>query len=421
MDRDPHVHYTTVSRGSGGPETPAAPQTFLSVTLMHGDQEVRYDASARYPGALADLGSQPHLVFTNDDSGKRALEAVERVMREGGSAKISSGMGAVMGEVPIGLQGLFPEDGVWGEAEISAEDQSVIAAPPPADPMGGPMLLRCGDSEVGIMMSTADTPDGWEHAVHGSTGGLQMILMGRQGDDDGKADLRHEWSFTRGEGSGREQLLAARVMLAVLQRKPLELLRPNGDWLARGGVMEPLEREEEWRESLEKRLEFLSYVAEVEAWLGRELFPPADLTDADAKALQAIVSLVRQPETSLSWTRIELSAGATPPEHDGPWQFALVQPLHADLFGERIDVATELIHIPEGLIDASGDNLAVVPVEDVGEGTSQLYHPDEVPSDAAKPPEEEDESAGDDRIAKVGRNDPCPCGAGKKYKKCHGR
>jgi preprotein translocase subunit SecA len=22
---------------------------------------------------------------------------------------------------------------------------------------------------------------------------------------------------------------------------------------------------------------------------------------------------------------------------------------------------------------------------------------------------------------KVGRNDPCPCGSGKKYKNCHGR
>ncbi|MCB1101131.1 MAG: SEC-C domain-containing protein [Kiritimatiellae bacterium] len=24
-------------------------------------------------------------------------------------------------------------------------------------------------------------------------------------------------------------------------------------------------------------------------------------------------------------------------------------------------------------------------------------------------------------MPKVGRNDPCPCGSGKKYKKCHGR
>jgi preprotein translocase subunit SecA len=25
-----------------------------------------------------------------------------------------------------------------------------------------------------------------------------------------------------------------------------------------------------------------------------------------------------------------------------------------------------------------------------------------------------------DAAAKVGRNDPCPCGSGKKYKRCHG-
>ena len=24
------------------------------------------------------------------------------------------------------------------------------------------------------------------------------------------------------------------------------------------------------------------------------------------------------------------------------------------------------------------------------------------------------------QVKKVGRNDPCPCGSGKKYKKCHG-
>ena len=24
------------------------------------------------------------------------------------------------------------------------------------------------------------------------------------------------------------------------------------------------------------------------------------------------------------------------------------------------------------------------------------------------------------KVPKVGRNDPCPCGSGKKYKKCHG-
>jgi preprotein translocase subunit SecA len=26
-----------------------------------------------------------------------------------------------------------------------------------------------------------------------------------------------------------------------------------------------------------------------------------------------------------------------------------------------------------------------------------------------------------DEVPRVGRNDPCPCGSGKKYKQCHGK
>jgi preprotein translocase subunit SecA len=31
------------------------------------------------------------------------------------------------------------------------------------------------------------------------------------------------------------------------------------------------------------------------------------------------------------------------------------------------------------------------------------------------------EALGADGVPKVGRNDPCPCGSGKKYKQCHGK
>jgi len=52
--------------------------------------------------------------------------------------------------------------------------------------------------------------------------------------------------------------------------------------------------------------------------------------------------------------------------------------------------------------------------------------PSEAPSAFAKA--EPDEAQGGDSAGhtvkregkKVGRNDPCPCGSGKKYKKCHG-
>ncbi len=36
-------------------------------------------------------------------------------------------------------------------------------------------------------------------------------------------------------------------------------------------------------------------------------------------------------------------------------------------------------------------------------------------------PSDEAQSAQGDGMAKVGRNDPCPCGSGKKFKQCHGR
>jgi preprotein translocase subunit SecA len=34
---------------------------------------------------------------------------------------------------------------------------------------------------------------------------------------------------------------------------------------------------------------------------------------------------------------------------------------------------------------------------------------------------EENQSSQASAVPKVGRNDPCPCGSGKKYKQCHGQ
>ena len=67
-----------------------------------------------------------------------------------------------------------------------------------------------------------------------------------------------------------------------------------------------------------------------------------------------------------------------------------------------------------------------------------LFRVQVVPGESPRPPVEQHrpvqltlnrgEDAADDNgtktvrrgIDKVGRNDPCPCGSGKKYKKCHG-
>ncbi|MFO7900636.1 MAG: SEC-C metal-binding domain-containing protein, partial [Planctomycetota bacterium] len=54
--------------------------------------------------------------------------------------------------------------------------------------------------------------------------------------------------------------------------------------------------------------------------------------------------------------------------------------------------------------------------QDIGEATSLVS--DRKDSGAARPPRPEPIADGRE---KVGRNDPCPCGSGKKYKKCCGR
>ena len=42
-----------------------------------------------------------------------------------------------------------------------------------------------------------------------------------------------------------------------------------------------------------------------------------------------------------------------------------------------------------------------------------MSHGGETEQEAAPPTKREAD--------KVGRNDPCPCGSGKKYKRCHGK
>jgi preprotein translocase subunit SecA len=51
-----------------------------------------------------------------------------------------------------------------------------------------------------------------------------------------------------------------------------------------------------------------------------------------------------------------------------------------------------------------------------GAGTSA---PDEAPAARPEPARSAAPAAPVRALPRVGRNDPCPCGSGKKYKKCH--
>jgi hypothetical protein len=61
------------------------------------------------------------------------------------------------------------------------------------------------------------------------------------------------------------------------------------------------------------------------------------------------------------------------------------------------------------------ESAGAFPVEQTAESLPEAL-PDRPPPQAKEPPLPISEYS-----PKVGRNDPCPCGSGKKYKKCHGR
>ncbi len=377
MDRDPHLHYTILSRSPGAPETPPAPQTFLSVTILVGGQEVRIDGSERYPGAIDDLGGRPELAYSDDEDGRRARAAVERLMQHGGTETVSSGLGALMKEIPVGLQGLMPEAGLWGPMEIQASSPAPVPLP------RIPMLVCAGDAEVGVILESVDAPQGWDLTLGGGVGGLEIFQSSRA--TDGRMQMQLDWRYTRGVGTGQEQLLASRVMLAALRSKSVDLRYPSGGEAVQATLIPP-DDTEEWQDELEQLIVLLGYVAEFEAWLGHELYPPAHPSNEDAQTLGQVIPRIREPENSITWRKVDLAPGATPPAFDGPFQFALLRPLWVRLFGSEVYVGMELLHFPEGNLEGQGDDLAIVPIGEEGTGSVRLHHPDEAPPEAADRP-----------------------------------
>jgi len=176
-------------------------------------------------------------------------------------------------------------------------------------------------------------------------------------------------------------------MLAALRGELVELVQPKDDHVLMSGIVDAPDDAAEWREELETREAFLSYVAELEAWLGTHLHPPAQPTSSDAgvrcsrrSSLSFADRKRRSPGNAWS-SRPALPGRATMDRSN----LLFLQPPHARLFERDVYLGMELLHLPEGRVEGDPDHLAIVPVGDTGFGTSRLHHPDETPSEAATP------------------------------------
>lgn len=384
MGRDPHLHYTTIAREEDAPETPPANETLASFEADFGGQRVRFDASERYPGGARDAGLGGTLLFSDDEAGRRAREAVTKVIREGGSAEITSGMAADLGPVPVGLRGLLPEEPVSGEFQISAQKVE-----PPSAPAGIPILVRSGSAELGIVLGAIEPLEGWDVTAAGSAGGLDVFMSMRT--REGKKEPHMNWRWRQGEGSALEQLLAAEVMLNAHRGDPIELITPADGKSVVVATMDPREGLEEDIREIEATRDFLEYAAEAEAWLGTTLVPPASPSESDAQILSWLVAQIRTPEHKGRLTRVEFSLSRSIADIEEPFQVAALQPLHAELFGEERYLGLRQIHIPEARFDGAkgtegaGDTVVVVPTNADRQVAVRIYPPTVVPEEAAQP------------------------------------
>ncbi len=376
IGRDPHLQFVTIASEEGVPQPPPAEPTILSMEATIAGHRIRFDGSERYPGAAADAGLGGTLFFDTDEEGTQALAAFERISREGGTMEASSGITADFGRVPLGLRGLMPEGRVTGSFQITASTE------PLASPQI-PVLLRAGDTELGLVLGAGDATDGWDFTLAGSAGGLDVTLPMRKRDDT--VDMTLRWHWRLGEGDAIEQLLAAQIVLAAYRSSDIDMLATTEDRVVAVASMHLPDDAEHHIADLESICRYLEYAAEAQAWLGTPIQPAARPTDSDLATLNQLIGRIRHPEADGTWDRVEVTLSTPPPFGGGPFAALLRQPIYGDLFGHRQYLGREAVDLPEARIrpftgsEAPGDRVTIIPAGATNQVRVMFASPTTVP------------------------------------------
>jgi len=379
FDSDPHLYYTTVIRSEGAPETPPAPNSVASVVLSIEGQEVRFDLSERYHGALQDLGGGPILVTRDDAAGQRAGEALSAAVSEVERVAIDDGLGVFWPSIPVGLRGLLPEQPLWGAVELSAEGEDEVSSDAVL-----PMLVRVADESIGVGLTAAPEAErGFDATLIGATGGLEISLSLRFSDQKIEA-MNARWRHTLGGGTAIEQLLSARLILAALQGSEIVFEIPSleGPPGLATAVMDDHDLSADEIEQLSIRCTFLEYTCEVQGWLGVPLFPPVRLQPDDATELERALAVIRQPSRTGTWTALEIVDGDEDADVPAKVDAAILQPLYVRLFGQEHYLGMDLVQVHGAKIERSPEGTRLLP-NDSEVLSALLHHPGDVPEEAA--------------------------------------
>lgn len=379
LDRDPHFDYTTVTSKTGAPPTPPAEGTALSVSTQEGDEEVRFDAREKFPGALGQLGLEGAFVFTDDWAGKKAREALLEAQRTGRDVSIESGIGIQMTNVPVGLRGVMTDEPVFGSISLIGETAARPSSNQAQVLVG---IVAVGGHEIGMSFAPMEHKiEGWDLTMGGAAGGLEIFHSMRGSLD--VSDHRLDWRHTFGEGSALEQLLACRVLRAALEGEAVRFLTPGTRkqmWLS-----ERLEGDFAVDiEDLHHRESLLEAVLELEAWVGEPLVVPARPTEEDLNEFSKALGRIRSPEFDGSWEHLNMVPTEDIPSN--PIEVVALEAREVKIFGSMVFLGVEQLHFPLANATSTEDGARLTPVDGHEGMVGRLFSPAQVPAEAARPP-----------------------------------
>lgn len=379
LDEDPHYKFRTQTAGPDSELTSPSHDVVASAEMDMDGTKVRFDAMERYTGAAENSGMGLNLNFAEDDDGIRAREAVDRVVREGGQVEISKGVTGEFFGTPAGLRGLAPEGPVSGTFRIGALE-SVERPRRPG------LLLRCGEYRIAMTPDELDSKADPEIAWRGGCGGLSLVVRRKVSNDEISYPTDLNWKA--GQGSASSQLASAKLFGETLRGFELEITTID-ESLVLAKLSSTANPVAATLEAFDETLDFLGLCAEVEAWLGFLLEPPANPTVHDASVLARLITRIRATGNGKFGT-IKSILTKPLPEMDDVFQIAVTSAYRDELFGQERYLGMEFIHIDRArLVDATGsegpgDEITIGPADDAT-SIFEFYPPSQVPEDAGLP------------------------------------
>jgi hypothetical protein len=179
---DPYFAYPVSVSETGLPVSASPPGTVMSVQRTRGDLVIRTDAIPRDDEAMKRYGPRGRLLFGTDDQGRAALEALQRVLREGGNAQLDAGAIA-WDQMPPMFADLV--------GSITEGTMRVVAPRPiPNWTARVRADTNLGNETMDFALTSVDPGEEWDFALQGTATGLTLTLRGRWIEARGSGQLR---------------------------------------------------------------------------------------------------------------------------------------------------------------------------------------------------------------------------------------